>query len=75
MKNAKRLGRGPSPALCNLQYAVVRVLRASGAPDVIAQPKDDHGDDSNFPHVYLALTDFPNILTAKLLLNSGQVLC
>jgi hypothetical protein len=59
---------GPLPALCNLQYAVARVLRMSGAVDMIAQLKDD-ADDSDLPNV--APTDFANILTAKLLLNSG----
>jgi hypothetical protein len=44
----------------------------SGAADVIAQLKDD-ADDSDFLHVYLASTDFANILTAKLLLDSGQI--
>jgi hypothetical protein len=44
----------------------------SGAADVIAQLKND-ADDTDFPHVYLALTHFANILTAKLLLNSGQI--
>jgi hypothetical protein len=37
----------------------------SGAADVIAQLKDD-ADDSDIP-LYLASTDFANILTAKLL--------
>jgi hypothetical protein len=32
----------------------------SGAADVIAQLKDD-ADDSDFPHVYLASTDFANM--------------
>jgi hypothetical protein len=41
----------------------------SGAVEVIAQLKDNT-DDSDFSHVYL--TDFVNLLTAKLLLNSGQ---
>jgi hypothetical protein len=71
-KDIEKLGEGPLPALCNLQYAVARVFRMSGAVDVIAQLKDD-ADDSDIA-LYLALTDFANILTAKLLLNSGQVL-
>ena len=68
-KDIEKLGGGPLPALCNLQYAVARVFRVSGAADVIAQLKDD-ADDSDIP-LYL---DFANILTAKLLLNSGQVI-
>lgn len=70
---AGELGSGPSPVLCNLQYAVARILRMSGAAEAIAQLKDD-ADDSDFPHDHLASKDFANILTAKLLLNSGQVL-
>jgi len=71
-KDIEKLGGGPLPVLCNLQYAVARVLRMSGAADVIAQLKDD-ADDSDIP-LNLTLTDFANILTAKLLLNSGYVL-
>ena len=69
--DGERLGGGPSPALCNLQYAVARMLQMSGAAEVIMQLKYD-ADDSDFPHVYLASTDFANMLTAKLILNSGQ---
>jgi hypothetical protein len=65
-EDIKKLGGGPLPALCNLQYAVARVLCMSGAAD--------DADCSDFPHVYIASTDFANILTAKLLLNSGQPL-
>lgn len=48
-----KLNRGPSPLLCNLHYAVSKVLGMGGAADVIAQWKDD-ADDSDFPHVYLS---------------------
>lgn len=41
---------------------------------VIAQLKDDALDDSDFPHVYLALVDFCNILSVKSLLGSGRAL-
>jgi len=64
---------GPLPVLCNLQYAVARVMRMSGAAEVIRQLKDD-ADDSDFPYVYLASTDFSSILSAKLLLSSGRAL-
>jgi hypothetical protein len=66
-----RLGLGPNPLLCNLQLSVARVLRMSGAAEVISQMMDD-GDDSDFPHVYVASQAFCNILTAKLLV-SGRV--
>ncbi|KAH9977546.1 hypothetical protein BJV74DRAFT_860371 [Russula compacta] len=67
---AARLGFGPNPALCNLQLAVARVLRMSGAAEVIAQMMDD-GDDSDFPHIYIASPEFCNILTAQLHLAGG----
>jgi len=69
----ERLNGGPLPELCNLRHAVCRVLRMSGAAEVILQLKDD-ADDSEFPHVYFASTDFANILSAKLLPNSGRVI-
>ena len=72
-EDINKLGGGPLPAHCNLQYAVARVLHMSGAADVIAKWKDD-ADCSDFPHVYITSTDFANILTAKLLMNSGQPL-
>ena len=65
-------GGGPSPALCNLRYAVARVLRMCGAADVVEQLKDD-ADDSDLAYIRPASTDFTTILTAKLLLNSAQL--
>jgi hypothetical protein len=67
---AARLGSGPNPLLCNLQLAVARVLRMSGAAEVIAQMIED-GDDSDFPHVYIASPAFCNILTAQLQIAGG----
>jgi len=72
-EDINKLGGGPLPALCNLQYAVARVLHMSGAADIITKWKDD-ADCSDLPHICIASTDFANILTAKLLLNSGQPL-
>jgi hypothetical protein len=71
-EDIEKLGGGPLPTLCNLRYAVARVFRVSGAADMIAQLKDD-ADDPDIP-LYLASTDFASILTAKLLLNSGQII-
>jgi len=68
--DAARLGPGPNPLLCNLQLAVARVLRMSGAAEIIAQIVDD-GDDSDFPHVYIASPQFFNILNAQLQLAGG----
>ena len=63
-----RLGVGPLPLLCNLQLAIARVLKMSGAADIIMQLMED-ADDSDFPHSFLASENFCNILDAKLLLE------
>ena len=63
---------GPLPSLCNLQLALARVLKMSGAAELIAQIIED-GDDSDFPHVYVASPAFCDVLTAKLL-ASGRAL-
>jgi hypothetical protein len=68
----KRLGPGPDPLLCNLQLSVARVLKMSGAAELIKHWMED-ADDSDFPHVYIASSDFCDILAAKLLL-SGRAL-
>jgi hypothetical protein len=59
---------GPLPLLCNLQLAVARVLKMSGAAEVIAQLMED-ADDSDFPRTFLSSNDFCDILDAKLLLK------
>jgi len=69
---ANRIGSGPDPLLCNLQLAVARVLKMSGAAELIAQMAED-ADDSDFPRVYLVSDQFCDILTAKLLML-GQAL-
>jgi hypothetical protein len=63
-----RLGVGPLPLLCNLRLAVARVLKMSGASDIIAQLMED-ADVSDFPHNFLASENFCDILDAKLLLK------
>jgi len=63
-----RLGVGPLPLLCNLQLAVARVLKMSGAADIITQLMED-SDDSDFPHNFIASNDFCDILDAKLVLK------
>ena len=69
---AERLGSGPDPLLCNLQLAVARVLKMSGAAELITQIIED-GDDSDFTHVYISSPAFCDVLTAKLL-SSGRAL-
>ncbi|KAF8330341.1 uncharacterized protein EI90DRAFT_3124374 [Cantharellus anzutake] len=70
---AARLGSGPNPSLCNLRLAVARVLRMSGAADIITKMIDD-GNDSDFPHIYIASPAFCSILTVRLQLAGGVLL-
>jgi hypothetical protein len=51
-----------------LSRVLPRILKMSGAADIIMQWMED-GDDSDFPHVYIASSDFCDILAAKLLLS------
>jgi hypothetical protein len=71
--DASRLGCGPNPSLCNLQLAVGRVLKMSGAAGMIVRWMED-ADDSGFPRVYLASHGFCDILTAKLLISGRAAL-
>jgi len=71
--DGERLGRGPLPLLCSLQLAVARVLKMSGAAELIAQWKYD-ADDSEFPHIYLASEVFCGILDAQLLLSGRAMI-
>lgn len=67
-------GRGPGgseidlplPRLCNLHLAIARVLRTSGAADLISMIQAD-ADDSEISSVFLQPEDFSRILAAKLL--------
>ena len=63
-----QLGAGHLPLLCNLQLAIARVLKMSGAADIIAQLIEE-ADDSDFPSSFLASEKFCDILDAKLLLK------
>ena len=40
-EEAKKLGGGPLPLLCNVQLAVARVMHMSGAAEVIIQPREE----------------------------------
>jgi hypothetical protein len=60
-----RLERGLRPTLCNLQLAVARVFKVSGAADVTLQWKED-ADDGDPPHTLIASEEF---CSAKLLLS------
>ena len=69
---ARQLGTGPLPLLCNLQLAVARVLKMSGTAELIGQIIEE-GDDSDFAHIYVASPTFCDVLTAQLL-ASGRAL-
>ena len=62
---------GPWPTPCNLQLAIARVLKMSGAADVILQCKED-ADEGDLAHTFIASEQFCSILDARLL--SGQAL-
>jgi hypothetical protein len=65
--DGEKLGVGPNPLLCNVQLAVARVLRVSGAAGLIELMRDD-ADDSDYPRSYIKSDQHANILTRKLLL-------
>lgn len=52
-----KLGRGPIPLLCNVQLAVARVLRMSGAAEEVMQLRQDSDDSDTLMHM-LPLTTF-----------------
>ncbi|KAG6379309.1 hypothetical protein JVT61DRAFT_11764 [Boletus reticuloceps] len=64
----KKLGNGPLPILCNLQLAVARVLKMSGAADIILELKDD-ADDDGYYRPFIASEAFCDMLDAKLFLS------
>jgi hypothetical protein len=69
---AKQLGPGPLPLLCNIRLAVARALKMTGAAGLIAELKED-ADDGEILPIYLSSDDFSRILSAMLLV-SGRAL-
>ena len=69
---AARLGLGPNTLLCDLQLAIARVLKMSGAWELIAQIMED-GDDSDLSRVYISSPALCDVLSARLL-SSGRAL-
>ncbi len=67
-----QLNTGPIARLCNLQLAVARVLKMSGAADIILKWKDE-ADDDGISRLQLASDEFCDILSAKLSLSSRAV--
>ncbi|KAF8133264.1 hypothetical protein EV363DRAFT_50264 [Boletus edulis] len=68
----KKLGNGPLPILCNLQLAVARVLKMSGAADIILEWRD-HADDDGCDRLFIASEEFCDMLDAKLFLSGRAV--
>ena len=64
---------GPNPVLCNIHLALARVMKMSGAAEVIMQLIED-ADDSDFPQSYVASQEFCDTLNAKLLLTGVCIL-
>jgi hypothetical protein len=69
--DGKRLGGGPDPLLCNLQLAVARVMRMSGAAELIAEWQKDVDDADS--QIRLTHQDFSDVLSKRLIL-SGRAL-
>jgi hypothetical protein len=49
---------GAFPLLCNIQFAVARVLNVSAAVAVIAQLKEDDDESNDFPTFFLPTVTF-----------------
>ncbi|KAF8550976.1 hypothetical protein OG21DRAFT_1487340 [Imleria badia] len=68
----KKLNNGPIPRLCNLQLAVARVLKMSGAADVILE-WNDRADDDGCYHLFVDSEEYCDMLDAKLFLSGRAV--
>ena len=69
----EKLNNGPIPVLCNLKLAVARVLKMSGAADIILEWKD-HADDDGCCRLFITSEEFCDMLDAKLFLSGRAVL-
>jgi hypothetical protein len=69
--DGEMLNGGPHPLLCNLQLAVARVLKMSGAAELIDKWQKDVDDADS--QIHLTMEDFSNVLDKRLLL-SGRAL-
>ncbi|KAH9987610.1 hypothetical protein BJV74DRAFT_841160 [Russula compacta] len=52
-REGEQLNKGPIPRLCNLQLAVARVMKMSGAADIILEWKRQ-ADDEGFPRLFIS---------------------
>ena len=69
----EQLNKGPIPRLCNLRLAVARVLKMSGAADIILEWKDQ-ADDDGISRLQIASDEFCDILSAKLQLSGKAII-
>ena len=70
--DSKQLDKGPSPRLCNLRLAVARVLKMSGAAEIILKWKDE-ADDDGLSRLQIPSDEFCDILSARLRLSGRAV--
>lgn len=63
---------GPKPELCNLQLAIARVLKMSGAADVILEWKDEM-DDEGCHSLFITSEEDCDMLHTKLLLSGRAI--
>jgi len=68
----KKLNNGPIPRLCNLRLAVARVLKMSGAADIILEWKD-HADIDGHYRPFITSEEFCDMLDAKLFLSGRTI--
>jgi len=68
----KTLKTGPIPRLCNLQLAVARVLKMSGAADIILEWKDQ-ADDNGLFRLFISSEEICDMVDAKLLLSGSTL--
>jgi len=67
-----QLNKGPSPKICNLRLVVARVLKMSGAADLILKWKDE-ADDNGLSRLQIPSDEFCDILSARLHLSGRAV--
>lgn len=70
--DGKQLNYGPIPRLCNLQLAVARVLKMSGAADIILEWKDQADDDGCY-RLFIDSEESFDMLDAKLFLSGKAI--
>ena len=73
LDDRQKLGNGPLPVLCNPNLAVTRLMRMSGAADLLTQYQED-ADDTEFSHVYISSEDWLEVVDAKLMLSGRALL-